>query len=543
MKKRDAWMAAVGGFVFLIVLALAVAAILWKRGGQLTVDLRHGFSFHRNRDASVSVFGRLKSASFGDQLGGPQVLPAEHPVPPGSPNIVFILTDDLSANLLRFMPHVLAMQHDGVSFANSFVTDSLCCPSRASIFTGEFPHDTGVFRNLEPDGGYRVFNALGNESHTFAVALQRVGYKTAMLGKYLNGYLPSQNGAAIGWNEWDVAGKAYAEFNYLMNQNGKVVHYGAQPADYLTDVLARIAVKFIRQSARTPFFIEVATFAPHNPYVPAPRDSGAFPGLHAPRTPAFDAPPDANAAKWLSELPPLSDDDMASIDRHFRQRAQSVLAIDKMIGDIQAAVAAIGQEKNTYFVFSSDNSLHMGEHRLMPGKETAFDTDIHVPLIVTGPSVAPGRTLDEIVENTDLCPTFAELAGAAIPATTDGRSLTPLLRGEPVAKWRTIALVEHHGPGVRENEAGDPDAPESRSGNPPSYEAIRTLKSLYVEYADGSHEYHDRVRDPDELRNTFSSLSKTAVKSLHAQVVALHGCHGAQSCWHASHPAPVPPQR
>jgi arylsulfatase A-like enzyme len=92
-----------------------------------------------------------------------------------------------------------------------------------------------------------------------------------------------------------------------------------------------------------------------------------------------------------------------------------VLAIDEMIADLEAAVAAAGQEKYTYFVFSSDNGIHMGEHRLMPGKMTAFDTDIHVPLVVTGPGVAP-QVINEIVENTDLCATFAEIAGASVPA-------------------------------------------------------------------------------------------------------------------------------
>src|SRR5215469_8180810 len=109
------------------------------------------------------------------------------------PNIVFVLTDDLDLNLVQFMPHVLAMERNGVSFANYFVTDSLCCPSRSSIFTGEFPHNSGVFRNLEPDCGYGGFNAHGDEPHTFAVAIQRGGYRTAMLGKYLNGYHPAQN--------------------------------------------------------------------------------------------------------------------------------------------------------------------------------------------------------------------------------------------------------------------------------------------------------------------------------------------------------------
>jgi N-acetylglucosamine-6-sulfatase len=107
---------------------------------------------------------------------------------PARPNIVFILTDDLSTNLLRFMPHVEAMQRDGLTFNNYFVSDSLCCPSRSSIFTGNFPHDTRVFNNVGRRGGFRQFYDRGEEEHTFAVALQNAGYRTAMMGKYLNGY-------------------------------------------------------------------------------------------------------------------------------------------------------------------------------------------------------------------------------------------------------------------------------------------------------------------------------------------------------------------
>ena len=448
-----------------------------------------------------------------------------------------MLTDDLSLNLLQFMPHVLEMERNGATFANYFVTDSLCCPSRSSIFTGEFPHDTGVFRNAEPDGGYGTFNAHGNEPNTFAVALQRNGYRTAMLGKYLNGYHPSINGPATGWNEWDVAGDGYGGFKYLLNRNGKVVFHRKRRSDYMTDVLSRIAIKFIKKSEDTPFMIEIATFAPHAPYIPAPRDARAFPELVAPRTPAFDAAPDANVARWLRGFPPLSRSDMISIDRKFRMRARSVLAIDKMIADVEAAVAAAGQEKNTYFVFSSDNGIHMGEHRLMPGKSTAFDTDIHVPLVVTGPGVAPAQVIDEIVENTDLCATFAEIAGASVPATVDGRSLVPLLRGERVPTWRTLALIEHHGPLSELSDDSDPDVPDRRSGNPPSYEAIRSRDSVYVEYDDGTREYHDYASDPYELRNSFATTPPSTKASLHDAVNALRVCHGAQACWNAARPS------
>jgi N-acetylglucosamine-6-sulfatase len=324
-----------------------------------------------------------------------------------------------------------------------------------------------------------------------------------------------------------VAGNGYPGFNYNLNQSGNVVHYGAQPSDYITDVLSGMAKTFIAQSGSRPFVIEVATFAPHMPYTPAPRDADAFAGLHAPRTAAFDAAPDANAPQWLKSHRALSPADIAGIDRDFRKRAQSVLAVDQMIGELQAAVAALGEADNTYFVFSSDNGYHMGEHRLMPGKMTAFDTDIRVPLIITGPGVPAGVTLDDIAENIDLCPTFSELAGLTPAPTIDGRSLVRLLHGEKVADWRTVALVEHHGPVT---DRTDPDLPGMRSGNPPSYEAMRSATSVYVEYANGEREYHDLTTDLDELHNTYASLPDETKASLHAALTALSTCQGAQAC-------------
>jgi arylsulfatase A-like enzyme len=210
-----------------------------------------------------------------------------------------------------------------------------------------------------------------------------------------------------------------------------------------------------------------------------------------------------------------------------------------MIGELQRTVAAIGAADNTYFVFSSDNGYHMGEHRLMPGKMTAFDTDIHVPLIITGPGVPAGRTVDEIVQNIDLCPTFTDLGFALTPANVDGRSLAPLMRGEKVDGWRTVALVEHRGPITN---LADPDLPDlrdapwikeavQRAGNPTTYEAIRSATALYVEYADGEKEYHDLVADPDEARNIYASLPDDRKAALHATLDAVQTCRGAACCW------------
>jgi N-acetylglucosamine-6-sulfatase len=457
------------------------------------------------------------------------------------PNIVFVLTDDLAWNLVAYMPHVLQMQQQGTTFSNYFVTDSLCCPSRASIFTGEYPHDTGVFTNGGSDGGFHLFHARGEERDTFATRLQARGYLTGMMGKYLNGYTPAGlvDGKPAyvppGWNEWDVAGNGYPEFNYNLNENGKIVHYGAQPQNYLTDVVANKGAAFIDRAttAGKPFLLEIATFAPHAPYTPAPRHANDFPGLQAPRTPAFNEADMSDKPTWLRDHALLNPTQIANIDAAFRKRAQAVEAVDDLIAHLQATLARDGADRNTYIVFSSDNGYHMGDHRLMPGKMTAFETDIRVPLIVTGPGVTQAATVARIAQNIDLYPTFVRLGRAAVPPNIDGESVLPLLRGRPVPVWRNAALVEHHGPDV---DPTDPDAPLPGSGNPTTYEALRLPDSTYVEYANGELEYYDLSADPYELTNTASQLSADQLESLHSTLVALENCHSTAACRHAAGP-------
>ena len=456
----------------------------------------------------------------------------------GRPNIVLVLTDDLATNLVPYMPHVLALQKAGMSFSNYTVTDSLCCPSRSSIFTGRFPHDTGVFTNSAPDGGFGVFHARGEESDTFATDLQKAGYRTAMMGKYLNGYQPEDELGTgrpyvpPGWSEWDVAGNGYPEYGYDLNDNHMVTHHGHAPADYLTDVLAGKASDFVdaAAAARTPFLLEVATFAPHAPYTPAPADLDAFPGVTAPRTPAYDRLP-AGGPSWLARRPALAAKQKATIDRAFRKRVQAVQAVDRLLARIQDTVARRGITGDTDVVFSSDNGYHMGEYRLMPGKMTAFDTDIRVPLVVAGPGIAPGTTSAAVTENIDLRPTFDTLAGITPAAAVDGQSLLPVLRGQMPPDWRTTALIEHHGP---DSDPADPDHPGKGAANPPSYEALRTGTQTYVEYSDGEREFYDRTTDPDELRDTAATLPAATASRLHATLTALHTCHGATACTSSS---------
>src|SRR4051812_29060831 len=422
------------------------------------------------------------------------------------------------------MPHVQQMQREGLTFTNYFVTDSLCCPSRASIFSGRYPHNHGVLTNTPPTGGFSAFRR-GAESETFATALQGSGYRTSLMGKYLNGYDPKGGYVAPGWSNWQASGGGYRGFNYVLNTNGRTAHFGRARGAYLTDVLRRRGKDFISHAARkvSPFLLEIATFAPHRPATPAPRDRHDFPGLQAPRDAGYDVET-RNAPAWLRGRPPLTPEQMAAMDAGFRKRAQSVQAVDDLVGQIRRLLRERGLDRNTYVVFSSDNGYHMGQRRLLAGKMTAYDSDIRVPLIVVGPGVARGASTSALVENVDLAPTFMKLAGARPQGPVDGHGLVSLLHGRKPRPWRDAVLIEHHRP---ETSNGDPDAQTKLSGNPPSYEAVRTATELYVEYVDGEREWYDLTTDPEQLINRYDELSQDARNGLHDRLVRLEACSGA----------------
>jgi N-acetylglucosamine-6-sulfatase len=479
-----------------------------------------------NRKIALVLAGLLCAVLAGSGCGSPG---RAHSAPAPRPNFVFVLTDDLSWNLVSHMPHVVALQKAGMTFSHYYVVDSLCCPSRSAIFTGEYPHNDGVFTNTGSDGGYNAYNRNGDQAKSFAVALQKSGYRTAMMGKYLNGYDPSDP-VAPGWDVWDVAGNGYGEFNYSLNESGSQQDYGDAPDDYLTNVLSAKANSFIASSAKShkPFMLEVATFAPHAPYTPAPQYATAAVSLQYPKNAAFNRLP-VNPPPWLAQRAPLTPEQQASISDLYRKRVEADFSVDDMIGQIEHELRAKGVAKNTYIVFSSDNGFHMGEYRLEPGKQTAFDTDIRVPLIVSGPHVPAGRTVSQLASNIDLAPTFEALAGLKIRKTIDGHSLAALWHGEHPKDWRQAILIEHHGP---DDAPGDPDAQTNAQADPPSYEAVRTENALYVLYDNGYQEYYDTATDPLELDNI---APEGIPADLRNALAALEDCHNGVTCWAAAH--------
>jgi arylsulfatase A-like enzyme len=489
---------------------------------------------------------------------------------PTRPNILFLLTDDMAYSDLAVMPHVKALlAEQGTTFSKAFVSVSACCPSRSTILRGQYSHNTGVETNGGGNGGFEAAHANGIEKSTIATWLHNDGYRTGLFGKYLNGYPDGVPDGYVppGWDEFDTptrGGKPYRELGYNLNQNGRVVHYGEAPSDYGTDVYTSLTSDFVTKAEHDgkPFFAYVAYYAPHVPATPAARDANKFPNARAPRTPSYDEPDMRDKPSWLRDIPQMNSEVKARVDDLYRRRIQSLQAIDDSVANLMDTLQRNGQLQNTYVVFTSDNGYHLGQHRMPAGKLTAYDEDIHVPLIVRGPGV-PDRTREQMVGNVDFAPTFADLAGVKPPKDVDGRSFAPLLGSGPAPEhWRNAYLIEHwrqtrkDGQGVGrllaplEPTANDqramdettalqgpriPGMRATRAHDPiPEFHAIRTADQLYVEYSTGEQELYDLKRDPFELDNIAGSASARELDELHRRVAELltcrdEGCRAADS--------------
>jgi arylsulfatase A-like enzyme len=466
---------------------------------------------------------------------------------PGTPNIVLILTDDMTLSELEAMPITRALLGEaGVTFNRFFISMALCCPSRACILRGQYPHNTQIVGNVAPDGGFDKFHDLGWEESTVAVWLQAAGYRTALFGKYLNGYPGRQVPTYVppGWTEWyssPAKGDAYDEYNYTLNENGILVDYGNAPADYGTDVYAAKAADFIQRSvaAGEPFLAFISVYAPHSPSTPAARHNKLFQDARMPRNPSFnepdvsDKPADLNTAL-------LDDAQIKKMEYIYRKRLKSLQAVDEMVGNLVALLESLDELDNTYIFFTSDNGFHMGEHRMPPGKGTPYEEDIRVPLLVRGPDLQPGVVVDALTGNIDLAPTFADIAGVAVPAFVDGRSLLPWLRGEPIADWRVAFVIERGSqesasftnfPFVLTPTADGLEAPDSErdEGLLLTYVGLRTENYTYVEYSNGEIELYDLQTDPYQLQNIASTADPALLGLLHEWLEALKQCK-AESC-------------
>jgi N-acetylglucosamine-6-sulfatase len=414
------------------------------------------------------------------------------------PNVVFILTDDLDKRLLMShlsdYPNIKALAAHGVTFNNAFVTNALCCPSRSTIFTGQYSHNHGIMTNTAPDGGAAAFRPL--EPKALPVWLQGAHYATGYVGKYLNEY----DGTYVppGWDAW----------------HGIDTDTMGEKPGQMTDVFSDQADSFVRNRAgATPFYLEVAPVAPHEPAIPYPRYADLFAGERTPQPPSFNEADVSDKPGYVRKLKPLTRNEIISFNELYRNRLRSMMAVDKMVGRLVATLRDRGELSSTYIVFASDNGVHAGQHRLREGKRLAYEEDIRVPLIVRGPGVPAGTTRSQMVLNNDFAPTFAQWAGASPLLPVDGRPLSPLLKPSPPARWRTAFLAEA--------------APHERIGRP-AYRAVRTENHLYVKYGNGEKELYNLDRDPYELRSSYPEAGDALKDRLRGRLSSLAGCAGSE---------------
>lgn len=410
------------------------------------------------------------------------------------PNIVLILSDDQTIDgLARGLPYLNAGPGGSwVRFPNTTINTPLCCPSRATILSGQYSTHTGVQRNGQ---GSRF-----RDSATMATWLHGAGYHTALIGKYLNLYGVSfglHNYIPPGWDDWQAFSSRVNYYNYTLNDNGRTVSYGRSEADYSTDVLSAKATVFVR-TATQPFYLHFTPFAPHVPLQAARRykDDTRFNGLDL-STPNFNERDVSDKPAWVRTKPLLSSAQASSqLNRH-KGSLLNLLALNDGIANIYQALAARGILNNTVIVFMTDNGYLYGEHRLAQGKTCPYTECVGTQMLVRYPG-AVSHTDTRVLSNADLASTFTELAGTRPTIPQDGRSFVSLLTN-PAAPWtRDGPLIDWPGGGTQ---------------GAPKYSGIRTPGWKYVEYATREKELYDEVHDPYELTNHANDPAYAAVQS------------------------------
>ncbi|MBI4260369.1 MAG: sulfatase-like hydrolase/transferase, partial [Actinobacteria bacterium] len=415
-------------------------------------------------------------------------------VDPGSrPNLVVVLTDDQSAyseaDLAAAMPWLAARLADPadhwLTFSNAFLNTPLCCPTRASLLTGQYSHHTDVQENSQ---------ALQlEESDTLATWLDAAGYRTGLFGKYMNGYpMGWKELVQPGWDRWfafeQFSDRTYAGYyNYAVYDGAVRVEHGTGPEDYSTDVLADEAVEFVETTPDgTPFLLYLSPFAPHGPQIPAPRHVGALSGYSPALPPSLNEKDVSDKPAWVQALPVLRTSQLDTLATERLAALETLLAVDEAIARIAGALEARGQLEETVIVVMTDNGYSFGEHRL-DGKRCGYVSCARTPFFVRYPGASP-VTDARPVSSVDLAPTFVELAGAHATIPIDGRSLVPILEGQPTS-WPEGVLIEYIG-----------------NRKVPGYWGVRTTEFAYLELDTGEVELYDLAgvhgpADPDELEN------------------------------------------
>ncbi|KAI0376645.1 Arylsulphatase [Hypomontagnella monticulosa] len=470
------------------------------------------------------------------------------PLPPSSrqPNVVFVLTDDQDLHLssLDYMPLVRKHLLDrGTFFSRHYATTAVCCPSRVTLWTGKFAHNTNVTDVSPPYGGYPKFISQGYNDNYLPVWLQAAGYNTYYTGKLFNAHtVENYNSPAPGGftgSDFLLDPHTYNYLNSTFQRNGQEPR--SYEGQYSTDVLAEKAYGLLDEGVKAgkPFFLVAAPIAPHAnvamkirdpdtptdpdnlPFeftepIPAERHRHLFKDEKVPRTANFN-PDQPSGANWIRNLPRQNNTNVEYNDHFYRQRLRSLQAVDELVEGLIARLEVHGILDNTWVIYSSDNGYHVGQHRLQPGKSCGYEEDVNVPLIVRGPGVAANYTAEGVVTtHADLAPTFFNLLGIAPRDDFDGAAI-PVVREEfeivrDAGERREHAGIEYWGnamgEGIYNRNWLDHNTYKALRVSGPGYNLY------YSVWCNNEHELYDINVDPGQLHNLLSPSNSTSDSDL-----------------------------
>ena len=443
---------------------------------------------------------------------------AAAPAAPVRPNILFIYSDDhaqaaISAygSKVNQTPNIDRIAASGARFTNSFVTNSICTPSRATLLTGQYSHLNEV----------PVFNRLDGSRDNVAMHLQAGGYHTGMIGKWHLGSDPT------GFDRWIVLpGQGeYLNPSFLVPGARMITIKG-----HCTDITTDLGLEWLKTRPKDkPFFLMLHQKAPHRTWDPDERNKALFKNKvfpepdtfwddYATRPAALPAnhqriaddltrldlklePPAGlkGAARhdWLMIKPmevtvggkTLTGKDLVrwKYQRYLQDYLACVQGVDDGVGKVLDYLDQTGLAVNTIVIYSADNGWYLGELGLFD-KRFMYEPGLRAPLLARGPGIKAGSLLAQFVANIDLAPTFLDLAGLPIPDSMQGRSLVPLLHGETLADWRTsIYYRYYHDPGHHNTRA---------------QLGVRTATHKLIYYwKQDAYEMFDLTKDPTEQHN------------------------------------------
>uniref|UniRef100_A0A8D0VIS3 N-acetylglucosamine-6-sulfatase n=1 Tax=Sus scrofa TaxID=9823 RepID=A0A8D0VIS3_PIG len=458
----------------------------------------------------------LPLASGGPRRGSPRHLPS------CSPALLLLLCGCLGVSRVAAAdsrrPNVVLLLADDQDevLGGMYVPSALCCPSRASILTGKYPHNHHVVNNtLEGNCSSKSWQKI-EEPNTFPAILRSVcGYQTFFAGKYLNEYgAPDAGGLAhvpLGWSYWYALEKNSKYYNYTLSINGKARKHGENySVDYLTDVLANVSLDFLDYKSNSePFFMMISTPAPHSPWTAAPQYQNTFQNVFAPRNKNFNI--HGTNKHWLirQAKTPMTNSSIQFLDNAFRKRWQTLLSVDDLVEKLVKRLEFNGELNNTYIFYTSDNGYHTGQFSLPIDKRQLYEFDIKVPLLVRGPGIKPNQTTK---------------------------------RGASNLTWRSDVLVEYQGEG---RNVTDPTCPSLSPGVSQcfpdcvcedaynnTYACVRTMSHLwnlqYCEFDDQEVfvEVYNLTADPHQINNIAKSIDPELLGKMNYRLMMLQSCSG-----------------